>query len=189
MHRIAIFASGSGSNAQNIAEYFKGHREISVALILSNNPGAYVLERAEKLGIPYKVFGREEFYGSEKILDVLRQHEISFIVLAGFLWMVPGYLLSAYPGRIINIHPALLPKFGGKGMYGDRVHDAVLAAGEKRTGISIHFVNERYDEGQVIFQASFDIEPGDTAASIARKVHELEYRHFPGVIAGVINNC
>lgn len=189
MRQIAIFASGSGSNAQQISEYFKDHPTIQVRLILSNNPGAYVIERAVKMGVPTYLFNRDEFYTSEKVLKVLQECGISFIVLAGFLWMVPDYLLKAYPGRIINIHPALLPKFGGKGMYGEKVHQAVIQSGEKRTGISIHYVNERYDEGEIIFQESFDINSDDTPESIAKRVHALEYKHFPRIIEAVINNC
>ncbi|MBW6459479.1 MAG: phosphoribosylglycinamide formyltransferase [Bacteroidales bacterium] len=186
MHHIAIFASGSGSNAQQITEYFRTHPDIRVRLILCNNPEAYVLKRADNMGIPSYLFNREEFYTSETVLKVLQDYEISFLVLAGFLWLVPDYLLKGYPGRIINIHPALLPKFGGKGMYGEKVHQAVIRSGEKRTGISIHYVNERYDEGDIIFQASFKIMPDDTPESIAEKVHALEYRHFPGVIEEVL---
>lgn len=186
MHKLAIFASGSGTNAQNIAEYFSGHPKIRVSLILSNRPDAYVLERAKKLNIPTYVFDRKTFYETETVLEILRKYEIGHLILAGFLWLIPDYLLRAYPERIINIHPALLPKFGGKGMYGDKVHQAVIAAGEKRTGISIHYVNARYDEGEIIFQESFEILPGDTPESIAKKVHELEYRHFPRVIEEVV---
>lgn len=187
MHQIAIFASGSGTNAENIAEYFKWHPEIRITLILSNRPDAFVLERASRLGIPSYIFDRKEFYESEKVLNELKKHKIDFIVLAGFLWLIPDYLIKAYPGRIVNIHPALLPKFGGKGMYGDKVHQAVIAAGEKRTGISIHYVNDRYDEGAIIFQDSFEIVPGDTPESIAKRVHLLEYRHFPRVIEEVLS--
>jgi len=186
MHHIAIFASGSGSNAQQITEYFSTHPDIRVRLILSNNPDAYVLERSENMGIPSYLFNNKEFYTSESVLKVLQDYEISFLVLAGFLWLVPDYLLKAYPGRIINIHPALLPKFGGKGMYGEKVHQAVIQSGEKRTGISIHYVNEKYDEGEIIFQASFKIKPDDTPESIAERVHALEYRHFPEVIEEVL---
>jgi len=186
MHHIAIFASGSGTNAQNIAEHFRDHPEIRIALILSNRPDAYVLERAVKLGIPTFVFDRSMFYESKELLETLNRYEIDFIVLAGFLWLVPQYLLKAYPSRMVNIHPALLPKFGGKGMYGDKVHQAVIDSGEKRTGISIHYVNEHYDEGAIIFQDSFEILPGDTPESIAHRVHELEYKHFPRVIEEVV---
>jgi len=187
--KIAIFASGSGTNAQNIAEYFKTSENIRVSLILSNKPDAYVLERAINLDIPFLVFTRKDFYESSYILEVLQDYQIDFIVLAGFLWFVPENILRAFPRKIINIHPALLPNHGGKGMYGDRVHQAVIRSGDKKTGITIHFVNDHYDEGEVIFQDSFDVLPDDTAESIARKVHTLEYKHFPRVIGEVINNC
>jgi phosphoribosylglycinamide formyltransferase-1 len=186
MHHLAIFASGSGTNARNIAEYFRSSPEIRVSLILANKPDAFVLERAKLLDIPTYVFDRKTFYESEAVLEILKKHEIGHIVLAGFLWLVPDYLLNHYPSRIINIHPALLPKFGGKGMYGEKVHQAVIAAGEKRTGISIHFVNEHYDEGAIIFQDSFEVLPGDTPESIASKVHELEYRYYPRVIEEIV---
>jgi len=189
MKNIAVFASGSGSNAQNIAEYFQSSREIRVSLILANKPDAFVLERAKKLNIPSMVFTREEFYDSEIILQILKRNKIDFIVLAGFLWLVPGYLLEAYSRRMINIHPALLPKYGGKGMYGDKVHQAVINSGDKQTGITIHYVNDHYDEGEVIFQDYFDILPDDTAESIAQKVHKLEYKHFPRVIEETIRKA
>lgn len=182
MKKIAVFASGSGTNAQNIAEYFLASGDITVSLILSNKTDAYVLERAKKLGIPSIVFSRKEFYESEIILYTLQKYKIDFIVLAGFLWLIPDYLLNAYSRKIINIHPALLPKYGGKGMYGDKVHHAVINSGDKKTGITIHFVNDHYDEGEIIFQDSFDILPGDTVESIAQRVHALEYKHFPRVI-------
>jgi phosphoribosylglycinamide formyltransferase-1 len=189
MKNIAIFASGSGTNARNIAEYFRSAVNIRVSLILSNKPDAYVLERARQLNIPSVVFTRKDFYESDDILGLLRKNEIDFIVLAGFLWLVPENLLKAYPRRIINIHPALLPKYGGKGMYGEKVHQAVIQSGDTRTGISIHFVDDHYDEGEIIFQDSFEIHADDTPESIAKKVHALEYKHFPGVIESVVNNC
>lgn len=189
MKNIAIFASGSGTNAQNIAEYFKTIKKIHVSLILSNRPDAFVLDRAKKLGIPSLVFTRKDFYESDRILNVLRENEIDFIVLAGFLWLIPDNLLKAFPRRIINIHPALLPKYGGKGMYGEKVHQVVIRSGDKQTGITIHYVNDHYDEGEIIFQDLLDILPEDTAESIAQKVHSLEYKHFPRVIEEVINNC
>lgn len=189
MKNIAIFASGSGTNAKNIAEYFKTVKKIHVSLILSNRPDAFVLDRAKKLGIPSLVFTRKDFYESDSILDALRENEIDFIVLAGFLWFIPDNLLKAFPRRIINIHPALLPKYGGKGMYGEKVHQAVIRSGDKQTGITIHYVNDHYDEGEIIFQDLLDILPEDTAESIAQKVHSLEYKHFPRVIEEVINNC
>jgi len=150
MHRIAIFASGSGTNARKIMEYFQDHPKISVHLVLSNNPDAYVLTRAHQFNIPTLTFSRQELYQSSHILDILSVQGIDFIVLAGFLWLIPSYILKAYPNQIVNIHPALLPTYGGKGMYGMRVHEAVIAAGEKESGISIHYVNENYDEGQII---------------------------------------
>lgn len=189
MKNIAIFASGSGTNAQNIAEYFKTIKKIHVSLILSNRPDAFVLDRAKKLGIPSLVFTRKDFYESDRILNVLRENEIDFIVLAGFLWLIPDNLLKAFPRRIINIHPALLPKYGGKGMYGEKIHQVVIRSGDKQTGITIHYVNDHYDEGEIIFQDLLDILPEDTAESIAQKVHSLEYKHFPRVIEEVINNC
>lgn len=186
MKNIAIFASGSGTNAKNIAEYFKTVKKIHVALILSNRPDAFVLDRAKKLGIPSLVFTRKDFYESDSILDALRENEIDFIVLAGFLWFIPDNLLKAFPRRIINIHPALLPKYGGKGMYGEKVHQAVIRSGDKQTGITIHYVNDHYDEGEIIFQDLLDILPEDTAESIAKKVHALEYLHFPRIIEETI---
>lgn len=186
MKNIAIFASGSGSNAQNIALYFKNHPAIKISLILANKPDAYVLERAKNLEIPSVVFNRQDFYETGHVLNTLRNHNIDFIVLAGFLWFVPDDLLKAYPKKIINIHPALLPKHGGKGMYGDKVHQAVIAEGDSETGITIHYVNDHYDEGEIIFQDSFPVLPNDTAETIAQKVHQLEYLHFPKVIEMVI---
>ena len=182
MKELAIFASGNGSNAQRIAEHFKSHPVIKVSLILSNKPDAYVLQRATELNIPSVTFNREEFYQTDKVLDILVKNNIDFLVLAGFLWLVPHNILRAYPGRIINIHPALLPKYGGKGMYGSRVHQAVVDNREKETGISIHWVNEHYDEGEIIFQAKVEVEAADTPDSIAGKVHALEYEHFPVII-------
>jgi phosphoribosylglycinamide formyltransferase-1 len=182
MKRIAIFASGSGTNAQKIIEYFRNHKNIEVSLVLSNNPDAFVLERASKLNIASYVFDRQLFYKTDQVHDILLDIGIDLIVLAGFLWLVPANLLKTWPNRIVNIHPALLPKFGGKGMYGDRVHKAVMAAGEKETGISIHYVNEVYDDGEIIFQEKFDILPDDTPESIAERIHLLEHKHFPVVI-------
>ena len=179
---IALFASGSGTNVQNIAEYFKDHDSIEVSVILSNKKDAYVLERAKNLGIPSVVFNRQEFYESDRILKVLSEHKIDLIVLAGFLWLVPDNLLRAYSGRIINIHPALLPKYGGKGMYGERVHQAVKDSGDTLSGISIHYVDEHYDEGQIIFQSTCEVTPDDTPDTIAHKVHKLEYEHYPEII-------
>jgi phosphoribosylglycinamide formyltransferase-1 len=180
--RIAVFASGNGSNFQRIADYFAGNDAVEIAVLYSNRPDAYALERAAKLGIPSVVFNREQFYNSADILNDLHAHRIDWIVLAGFLWLVPETILRAYKDRIVNIHPALLPKYGGKGMYGMRVHEAVVAAGDKESGISIHLVNEHYDEGQIVFQAHCPVLPDDTAEDVARKIHLLEYEHFPKLI-------
>lgn len=177
--RIAIFASGNGTNAQRIAEYFMDKNEIEICLILTNKKDAGVLKRADNLGIKSEVFNREEFKEGQKIDNLLQQNKVDLIVLAGFLWLVPAYLIDKFPNRIINIHPALLPKYGGKGMYGMNVHKAVLENKEKQSGISIHYVNNKYDEGLIIFQTRFDISEGETPESLANKIHQLEYEHFP----------
>ncbi len=181
-YRIAIFASGSGTNAEEIMKRFQQHSTVRVVMLLSNNPQAFALERAKKFNIPTKVFNRVQFRESEEVVNWLREAHVTHVVLAGFLWLVPASLVAAFPGKIINIHPALLPKFGGKGMYGMKVHEAVKAAGEKETGITIHEVNEHYDEGKIIFQARCAVNPMDTPEDIAHKIHQLEYRHFPEVI-------
>jgi phosphoribosylglycinamide formyltransferase 1 len=181
-YRIAIFASGNGSNAEAIIQYFKNHLTIKVALVLSNNPDAFVLERAKKSNIPAKSFSRDEYKQPGQVLEHLASENITHIVLAGFLWLVPDYLIKQFPDRIVNIHPALLPKFGGKGMYGNRVHEAVKLAGEKETGITIHLVNEHYDEGRVLFQKSCPVEPQHSAAEIAKCVLALEHEYYPRVI-------
>jgi phosphoribosylglycinamide formyltransferase-1 len=184
--RIAVFASGNGSNAQRIAEYFAGPGMPEIAAIYSNNPDAYVLERAKLLGIPSVLFNRETFYTKTSVLEDLKNKDIDWIVLAGFLWLIPNYILNAFPQRIINIHPALLPAYGGKGMYGMKVHEAVISAGDRQSGITIHQVNEHYDEGDIIFQATCQVQPGDTAEKLAAKIHELEYEHFPRVIEKIL---
>jgi phosphoribosylglycinamide formyltransferase-1 len=183
---IALLASGSGSNAQKIMEYFDKSSEIKVDMLLSNNKNAYALERAKNMGIPSLVFDRQTFFETDDIIEELRSKNISWVVLAGFLWMIPPHLIKAFPDRIINIHPALLPSYGGKGMYGKHVHDAVHKAGEKESGISIHLVNERYDEGEIVFQAKCDLDPMDTPEIIAQKVLKLEHEHFPKVIEYLI---
>lgn len=186
--KIAIFASGSGTNAQRIIEFFSGNPEIAVSLVLSNKQDAYVLERAKKLKVPSVVFDRHTFTQTDIIPELLKKEGIDFIVLAGFLWLVPLNLIRAYPGRIINIHPALLPKYGGKGMYGERVHQAVLESGDKESGISIHWVNEKYDEGNIIFQAKCEVRPDDIPESLAQRIHKLEYEHYPEVIEKLIKD-
>jgi phosphoribosylglycinamide formyltransferase-1 len=180
--RIAVFASGSGTNAEVVFKYFKDHQRIEVALLLSNNSSAYALRRAENHGIETLVFNRQEFREGKVIEDKLMQAEITHIVLAGFLWLIPSYLLRRYPDRIVNIHPALLPKYGGKGMYGAKVHEAVKASRELETGITIHLVNERYDEGKVLFQGRCAIGEQDTPVQIAACVQKLEHEHYPKVI-------
>ncbi len=184
--RIAIFASGSGSNAQKIMEHFKYANDAEVALVLSNNPEAYVIQRADNFEIPSHIFDRYEFYQTNEIVDLLKRLEIDLVVLAGFLWLVPENLLKAFPNKIINIHPALLPKYGGKGMYGDRVHQAILDAGEEEHGITIHFVNENFDEGEVIYQARFRVEPGDTLEQIKFNGQQLEHLHYPKIIENLL---
>jgi phosphoribosylglycinamide formyltransferase 1 len=181
-YRIAIFASGSGTNAEEIFKRFQKHKSIEVVLLLSNNPQAFALERAKNFEVASKVFNRVIFRESEEVLTWLQEKSVTHIVLAGFMWLVPDYLIKAYAGKIINIHPALLPKFGGKGMYGMHVHEAVKAAGEKTTGITIHEVNEHYDEGKILFRSACSINSTDTAEQIAKKVHHLEYAHYPRVI-------
>ena len=183
---IAIFASGSGTNAENIIRYFQENDLIRVALVLSNRSDAYVLERAHRLQVPSEVFLKEDWVSGEQILALLHEYHIDFIVLAGFLVRVPERLLHAYPDKIINIHPALLPKFGGRGMYGDHVHEAVVAAGETESGITIHYINEHYDEGDTIFQAKCPVLPDDSAIDVAQKVHSLEYKHYPLIIERTI---
>jgi len=185
--RIAIFASGNGSNAEEIIKYFAYHSDIKVSLVLSNNPKAFVLDRASKFNVPFKIFDKTQFRESDEVITWLKEYHITHIVLAGFLWLIPLNLIKAFPNRIINIHPALLPKFGGKGMYGLKVHEAVKASGEKETGITIHCVNEHYDEGEVLFQSSCIVEPIDTPQDIAAKVNQLEYQHYPKVIERWIN--
>ncbi|MBB2149442.1 phosphoribosylglycinamide formyltransferase [Pedobacter gandavensis] len=184
--RIAIFASGSGSNAQKLMEHFKHHPEAEIALVLTNNPDAYVLQRADNFEIPSHIFDRNEFYHTDKIIGLLKNLEIDLIVLAGFLWLIPKNLIQEYPGRIVNIHPAILPKFGGKGMYGDHVHHAVMAANEPEGGITIHYVDENYDEGEYIYQAKYKIEKDDNLEMIKFKGQQLEHNHYPRVVESII---
>lgn len=181
-YKIAIFASGSGTNAEEVFKHFKSHPDIEVALLMTNNPEAFALQRAANHNIAAEVFSRAEFKEGERIKSELQKHGITHIVLAGFLWLIPDYLLQLFPDRIINIHPALLPKYGGKGMYGMKVHEAVKAAGDDATGITIHLVNDRYDEGRVLFQASCPVLPEYSPEEIAKCVHQLEYEHYPRII-------
>ena len=184
MIRIALFASGSGSNVENIIRHFSNSRELEFPLVISNRSEAYVHERVKKFMIPSYFFKKDDFENG-RVLKFLQERNIDLIVLAGFLLKVPVNILKAYPDRIINIHPALLPKFGGKGMYGSYVHEAVVASGEKETGITIHFVNEYYDEGRIIFQAKCPVLHDDSPDDVATKVHALEYEHFPRVVGEI----
>ena len=180
--RLAVLASGSGTNAENLIEYFKGHGQISVSLIVSNNPEAYVLERAKQAGIPYEVITKKGWADKAAVTDIFMTYGIDAVALAGYLLLIPGWFIRMYPEKILNIHPALLPHFGGKGMYGMHVHRAVIASGAQKSGISIHVVNENYDEGEIIFQATLVIQPGETAQSLAKRVQELEHKHYPVVV-------
>ena len=187
MKKIALFASGSGTNAAAIMEHFAGSDLAHAALVLSNRPDAYVLTRAGERGVPAETFSREVLYGDPQlILRILDRYGIDFIVLAGFMLLMPREIVEKYAGRIVNIHPALLPKYGGKGMYGDRVHRAVIAAGEKESGITIHYVNERYDEGDIISQYRLEVFPGETPDTLAERIHALEHRWYPQVIEQTI---
>jgi phosphoribosylglycinamide formyltransferase-1 len=185
MIRIAILASGSGTNAENIIKYFKNHPQILVTKVLSNKKDAKVLERAERLKISNEAFTRKDFVESDKVLNMLK-NEADYVILAGFLWKIPQNIIDAFPNKIINIHPALLPKYGGKGMYGMHVHEAVVANNEKESGITIHYVNENYDEGAIIFQEIFEVLITDSAEDVAAKIHTLEYKNFPKIIEKVI---
>jgi phosphoribosylglycinamide formyltransferase-1 len=182
--KIAIFASGSGTNAQNIIEYFADNEKVNIDSIWSNNEDAYVLQRAVNFGIETFVFDRVKFTNSNFVVEKLIERDVDLIVLAGFLWLLPSNLTQNF--KIINIHPALLPKYGGKGMYGMNVHNAVVENGEKESGISIHFVNEKYDDGELIFQAKCTVLPKDTPEDVANKIHKLEYKYFPEVIEKIL---
>ncbi|MDD4823098.1 MAG: phosphoribosylglycinamide formyltransferase [Bacteroidales bacterium] len=187
MKNIAILASGSGTNAENISRYFADSKDIRVAVVLSNNTKAGVHERVGRLGIPSFVFSREEFAEGTVILNKLTEYNVELVVLAGFMNMISEVLLNAYPNKMINIHPSLLPKYGGKSMYGMHVHEAVVAAGEKETGITIHYLNDQYDKGDVIFQTSCPVYPSDTPEEVAERVHGLEYIYYPQVIENLLN--
>ncbi len=186
MRNIAIFASGSGTNAENIIKYFSNKKSAKVTMILSNRHEAFVLKRAEAHNINAVFFERSDFYTSGKVLDLLNTNKIDFIVLAGFLWLVPENILKGFEGRIVNIHPALLPGYGGKGMFGEKVHQAVIANHESESGITIHYVNSFYEDGNIIFQARCKVEPSDTPDSLASKVHALEYQYYPKIIEDLI---
>ena len=186
MTQIALFASGSGTNAENIAKYFANSTQIKISVIVSNNPNAFVHQRAKALNIPSYTLTKEAFTDGEDLIKLLLDCNIDFIVLAGFLLKIPDSVLERFPKRIINIHPALLPKHGGKGMFGDNVHKKVIEMGDLKSGITIHYVNEKYDDGEIIFQESCIVEPEDSYEDVAKKVHTLEYNHFPQIIEEVI---
>ncbi|HXB11496.1 MAG TPA: phosphoribosylglycinamide formyltransferase [Bacteroidia bacterium] len=178
MIRLAIFASGEGTNAQSFIDYFKSSKEVVISLIVSGNSSAKVLERAANAGISSVVIDKDSFYNSNKVVDLIRE-KADFIVLAGFMWIIPENIIKAFPNKIVNIHPALLPKYGGKGMYGNKVHEAVIANHEKNSGITIHYVNEKYDEGKIIFQKECEVLTNDSPLTLAARVHELEHKYYP----------
>lgn len=186
MVNLAIFASGSGSNAENIADYFLDSKQIHVSLIVTNNQNAGVIDRAVRLGIPVVVFSKQDFFAASKVIDILHEYQIDHIVLAGFLLLVPEKLILAFLGKIINIHPALLPHHGGKGFYGNKVHEHVIASKSPISGITIHHVNEKFDEGEIIFQAACCVDKNDSPLDLANKIHQLEYSYFPVVIEKTI---
>ncbi|RYG51629.1 MAG: phosphoribosylglycinamide formyltransferase [Chitinophagaceae bacterium] len=187
MKNIAVFASGTGSNAKKIIEHFKNSPVARVALIVCNKAGAGVINIAGENGVPVLMIEKEQFFHGDAYVPQLLEKQITFIVLAGFLWKIPSKLIESYPEKIINIHPALLPKYGGKGMYGNRVHEAVIEAGDAESGISIHFVNEVYDEGRIIFQVSCPVTKDDNPESLAAKIHALEHAHFPLIIEQLLS--
>lgn len=186
MKNIAIFASGNGTNCENIIRYFSSSKEINISIVVCNNKKAKVIERAKRYNVPVCIISKEELDDEEKFLQILKEHDVSIIVLAGFMLFIPTYLTQAYPKGIINIHPSLLPKYGGKGMYGMHVHEAVRLNHEKESGITIHYVNNEYDKGQIIRQHSVSLSESDTAEDIAQKVHNLEYKYFPETIEEIL---
>jgi len=189
MKKVIVFASGSGTNAENITKYGEKSGKYKVTHIAINKPDAYVIQRAEKLGIPVFLFNRKDLYENSRVLEFLKKENPDLIVLAGFLWLVPENIVKEFPRKIINIHPALLPKYGGKGMYGDNVHKAVKENGESKTGITIHYVDEKFDNGDIIFQKEVKILPEDTIEDIASKVHDLEYVYYPKIIVKLVSGC
>jgi phosphoribosylglycinamide formyltransferase-1 len=184
---LVILASGNGTNAERLISYFERSETIQVSAVLSNKKDAYALTRARNFGVASEAFSREEFL-SERFFAILKSYNADYIILAGFLWKIPDYLIKAFLNKIINIHPSLLPKHGGKGMFGAHIHEAVISEGESVSGITIHLVNEHYDEGRILFQASCDISAGDSADSLAEKIHHLEHRHFPEIVADYIRD-
>jgi phosphoribosylglycinamide formyltransferase-1 len=187
MKRLSIFVSGNGTNLQRIAEYFANNPDVEIANVVCNNPKAYSIERAKNLGIPLRMITKQDFNG-EAFVNEMQNLDIDLIVLAGFLWKVPEALIKAFPKRIVNIHPALLPKYGGKGFYGEHVHEAVVAAKESQSGITIHYVNELYDSGEIILQAWVSLDEKETPDSLAAKIHQLEQAYFPVAIEQVLKS-
>lgn len=187
MKRIILFASGSGSNVENIIEYFQERKTVQVTHVLTNNKDAKVIDRCKRLNIKCLLFNREEFYHSEKVLNLINE-EADFLILAGFLWKIPQQIINVFPNKIINIHPALLPKYGGKGMYGKYIHEAIIKNKEQETGITIHYVNKNYDEGIILFQKKVTLSISDTSKDVADKIHLLEMEYFPKIIEKVILN-
>ena len=183
-----MLASGSGTNVANFIRFFKEHPVIEIALVVSNNPDALVLSKAAKEGVPHLVIRNDQWNDKDLVMGIFTERRIDFVVLAGFLLLVPAFFIEHYKNRIVNIHPALLPAYGGKGMYGMRVHQAVIQAGDTKSGITIHHVNERYDEGEVICRYTLDIDKGETPESLARKIHQLEYDHYPEVVEKLIRS-
>ncbi|CAH8287591.1 phosphoribosylglycinamide formyltransferase-1 [Mariniflexile fucanivorans] len=188
MKRIVIFASGSGTNAENLIKFFHNRENASVIQVLTNNPHAKVLDRCKTLGVSALSFNKIALTKTNDVLNILKASKPDLIVLAGFLWKFPEFILDEFPNKVINVHPALLPKFGGKGMYGMYVHEAVVANKEPETGITIHYVNEHYDEGAIIFQAKCNVTSSDSAENVAAKIHELEMEHFPKVVDDLLNS-
>ncbi len=188
MTKIAVFASGSGTNAENIIKYFSEIKDICVDVVMTNKKDAYVLKRAAKLGVDTFIFTKDELKNTTKVEDELSRRQINFIVLAGFLLLIPKKIINLYPNKIVNIHPALLPKYGGKGMFGDNVHKAVIENKENKSGITIHFVNEKYDDGNIIFQTECAVKQEDTPEKLAEKIHKLEYEYYPRIIHKLLKN-
>ncbi len=188
MTKIAVFASGSGTNAENIIKYFSEIKDICVDVVMTNKKDAYVLKRASKLGVDTFIFTKDELKNTTKVEDELSRRQINFIVLAGFLLLIPKKIINLYPNKIVNIHPALLPKYGGKGMFGDNVHKAVIENKENKSGITIHFVNEKYDDGNIIFQTECAVKQEDTPEKLAEKIHKLEYEYYPRIIHKLLKN-
>ena len=188
MKNICVFVSGNGTNCENLIRYFAKSEEARVRLVVSNKPDAFALERARRLNVPTATLSRNELNDAEKTLDLLRSHNTDLIVLAGFLLLVPKYLIEAYPQRIVNLHPALLPAYGGHGMYGHHVHESVKAAGEKETGITVHYVDEHFDHGKIIAQYRTAISPEDSVANIEAKIHQLEQAYLPKAVESVIRS-